>query len=56
MNLMPPRFHVITLFPLLKKCREKEIHGEISISAKKKQLTFSNDTVLKFLVMIIALS
>ena len=27
MILMPPRFHEITLFPLLKKCREMEIHG-----------------------------
>ena len=29
MILMPPRFHETTLFPLLKKCREMEIHGDI---------------------------
>ena len=47
MILMPPRFHEIILFPLLKKCREMEIHGVItSINAKKKLLTFSTDTVV----------
>ena len=59
MILMPPRFHEITPFPPLKKCREMEIHGEIpyvhSIYAKKKQLTFSTDTVLKSFVIIITL-
>ena len=29
MILIPPKIHEITLFPLLKKCREMEIHGEI---------------------------